>query len=631
MKKKLINKLTLLVCLIILSPPSTYVAADTNEKLIIVGTHLSDEALLNGIPKVTISSEDIESIAPNSFADLLIGIPGVDIFQQGGNGGLSFLSIRGGDPNFVVILIDGVKVNDPTNSRGGAFDLGTIDPAIIAKVDVFYGSFSTVHGSDALAGVISIQTKAAGQDSETSINLKVGSNNMLGGSTLFGGNVSEAVEFDVMASFQNKDNSSFGDEFNRKDLKLSLRSIDESSSLWRIISFYAEGEAAYFPEDSGGDRLAIIRTPEKREFTQTTLAATWQYELNQQASVHVNSSMSKRQEDIMSPGIAAGVLDSVPAIDSNSDYKRLDYNATLNYITLNNIKIAVGLAYANEKGGMDSIIDFGFPAPASYTLKRTSYSSFAEFAIKPSDNLDVISAFRYDRGEQKSVTTSRISSRYQININSSFTANISKGFKLPSFFALGHPFVGNPDLKSEQSTNYDLGLEYSFPDENISTTLSFYQNNFKNLIDFDPIAFTNVNRSSVRAKGAELSVAYTVLEKLKLFGHISYLNVDTFDSTVILRRRPAWKAGFKINYKLNDGMALLLRVNTNNKYYDSSIPTSLIEMNALSRLDMSFRWEINKDYTLRISAANLLSNQAEEAIGFSHRGTEITANLSFSL
>ncbi|MFT5451437.1 MAG: vitamin B12 transporter [Enterobacterales bacterium] len=631
MNKKFTKILTSLVCLIILSSHSTFATASSDEKLIIVGTHISDKEFLNGIPKVTISSEDIEALAANSFADLLIGVPGVDIFQQGGNGGLSFLSIRGGDPNFVVILIDGVKVNDPTNSRGGAFDLGTIDPAIIEKVEIFYGSYSAVHGSDALAGVISIQTKTAFESSGASVNLKVGSNNMTGGSTLFGGGVSEAVEYNVAASFQNNDNSSFGDNFNRKDLKFSLGSTDETVSPWRISSFYAEGEASYFPEDSGGDRLAIIRTPEIREFTQKNIVVSLQHELNQQASIHLNSSLSKRQEDIINPGIASGVLNSIPAIDSQSEYKRFDYNALLNYKILDDIKLAVGVAYADENGGMDSIIDFGSPVPASYTLKRTSSSSFAELAVNPSEGLDVIAAFRYDKGEEKSVTTSRFTSRYQINAYSSLTANISKGFKLPSFFALAHPFVGNPDLKSERSTNYDLGLEYSFPDDNVSTTLSFYQNDFKNLIDFDPIAFTNVNRSTVRTKGAELSVAYQVSDKLKLQGHISYLNIDTFDSTVILRRRPEWKTGININYKHTDTMTFLLRFNTNNRYYDSSIPTGLTEMKALSRLDMSFRWEINKDYTLRLSAANLLNNQVEEAIGFSRRGTEITANLSFSL
>lgn len=91
------------------------VKANDIEVLSVIGSHIKQ----TNLPKITLSSDQIQALSVTSFADVLRGLPGIDISQQGGSSGLTFLSIRGGEPNFVVVLIDGVKVNDPTNSRGG--------------------------------------------------------------------------------------------------------------------------------------------------------------------------------------------------------------------------------------------------------------------------------------------------------------------------------------------------------------------------------------------------------------------------------------------------------------------------------------------------------------------------------
>ena len=153
------NKLSplFLACLAFYSSHSAF--AQDIENITVEGTHIENSVLMGAIPSITINKETIDALATNSIADVLRGEAGIDISKQGGAGGLTFLSIRGGDPNFVVILIDGVKVNDPTNSRGGAFDLASIDPALVESIQVFYGGFSSVYGTDALSGVVSIKTK----------------------------------------------------------------------------------------------------------------------------------------------------------------------------------------------------------------------------------------------------------------------------------------------------------------------------------------------------------------------------------------------------------------------------------------------------------------------------------------
>ena len=92
----------------------------------------------------------IEQRQPSSLLDVLEDLPGVRAFSTGGPGGGSFLSIRGGEPNFTIVLLDGVRLNDPTNSAGGAFDFALLDPMAVERIEVVRNAASAVHGSDAL-------------------------------------------------------------------------------------------------------------------------------------------------------------------------------------------------------------------------------------------------------------------------------------------------------------------------------------------------------------------------------------------------------------------------------------------------------------------------------------------------
>lgn len=594
------------------------------KKLTITGTHIPDAS--DSLAKITITAEEIAALAPNSFADVLRGLPGIDIKQQGGIGGLTFLSIRGGDPNFVVILIDGVKVNDPTNSRGGAFDLGTLDPALIEQVDIFYGSFSSQFGSDALAGVISIQTKGAVDGQLGRASLKFGSNNSKGSTFHLAGNITEATEVSLLASYQDGDDSTFGDAFNRKELIASIKSIDDTFN-WNLGFFYADGQSQTFPEDSGGERLAVIRDPEIRDFIQTNLNARTTYWINEAFSFDFQAAFSEREEDISNPGIAPGVLDSVPAITSESNYQLFDMTATAAYRFSNQFSGAIGVAIADEEGGMQSIIDFGFPVPATYTLKRQTKSVFAETTFNPSEQLNVIASLRSDRAEQINVTTGRLIGRYQMSRNNRLSLQYSEGFKLASFFALGHPLVGNPDLKSERSENIELSFDNRSIEQKISSGISIYQNTFSGLVDFDPQNFTHINRSKVRAQGVEVDVALIASQQFELSGQITYNKMETFEIDTKLRRRPKWKASLQMNYQPVDELSLTARITYDDHFFDSSIATGRVTIDSFSRLDMSAVWRFANDLNFRINASNVLNDHSEQAIGFNNVGRSLTVSL----
>ena len=131
-------------------------AADT---VVVTGTRLPARLREATESLTVITREQIDRLNAASGVDLFRQVPGLQIDQLGGPGGLSSVYIRGSDSNHVLVLIDGVRVNDPTNSRGGGFDLSILDPGLVERIEVLRGAASSVYGADAMGGVINIITR----------------------------------------------------------------------------------------------------------------------------------------------------------------------------------------------------------------------------------------------------------------------------------------------------------------------------------------------------------------------------------------------------------------------------------------------------------------------------------------
>lgn len=110
----------------------------------------------------TVSADDLERLQQPSLADALALEPGITVTRNGPVGGFTGLRIRGADATQTLVVIDGVRVSDPT-SPGGGFDFGSLLSGGIARVDVLRGANSVVWGSDAIGGVVLVETGGPGR------------------------------------------------------------------------------------------------------------------------------------------------------------------------------------------------------------------------------------------------------------------------------------------------------------------------------------------------------------------------------------------------------------------------------------------------------------------------------------
>ncbi len=142
--------------------------APLREHLLVSATRGEAAASTLGVSTDVLERERIEERQASSLLGLVQDLPGVATARSGGTGLQASAFLRGGESRYARVLVDGVPVNQP----GGAFDFGTALPFEIERIEVVRGAASSLYGSDALAGVISLTTRRAGSDEGPSLRVE---------------------------------------------------------------------------------------------------------------------------------------------------------------------------------------------------------------------------------------------------------------------------------------------------------------------------------------------------------------------------------------------------------------------------------------------------------------------------
>jgi len=125
------------------------------QKVVVTAAASAITQAQTGAPVTVLDSSTLDALNKPDVLESLRLVPGVQVVQTGAPGGTASLFIRGGNANFNKVLIDGTVAND----IGGGFDFAQLSTAGVDRVEVMRQTNSVMYGSDALAGVVSIETK----------------------------------------------------------------------------------------------------------------------------------------------------------------------------------------------------------------------------------------------------------------------------------------------------------------------------------------------------------------------------------------------------------------------------------------------------------------------------------------
>lgn len=611
------------------TPPATPPATELEESIIVTAesSRLIVPREWLGDNVTALERDDFVARRPAQLSDLLRNVPGVHIDQVGGRGGTGSLYLRGADPNYTLVLVDGVRVNDPTNARGGSFDFSNFDVEEIERIEVARGPYSAVFGGDALAGVVNIVTRDADRDSKFSVDAMAGaydthevalrgsgSNWSLGASDSQQGEVVRGNAFDSQRVSGN-----FDDEFDNLRVQLSAR--------------YAETEREGFPDDSGGYEFAEIRATERRDAEETLVSGALTHD-SRWARLSLSLGYFDRQEITDSPGVAPGIRDPFGVPPSVVDAGVTRYSATLSARhDIAGLEVAYGVDYQHEKGSSRGELDFGggFVLPTSFDLTRSSWAPFAEVHVGDIDALSILAGVRVDDPDDHSpVTSPRVRVAYGFDGKFTLAGAWGKAFKLPSMYALGHPLVGNPALVPERSESYELELSQSLMFDAAHWSLTWFDSEYRNAIDFDsgppPML---VNRNRVDTQGFELAGRLATGE-WQFDASVTQARSRIAATNGELRNRPEWRAGAGATWSWNEAVKLSATASYVGSSFDSSIATGDVDLPAYTLLNVAASWEINDTFEAWLAIDNLTDEQYQQFVGFEVRGIVPRAGVRLS-
>lgn len=179
---------------------------------------------------VAISKEDIIRESPQTSADLLGAVPGVKVQKSQFGGGSPVL--RGMESNRVLLVVDGVRMNNAIYRKGHLQNSITIAPSLLERTEIVFGPSSVIYGSDALGGVIHYYTKTPKLSEKNSVKSELFSRYSSVNQEITN-NVSAELNFEKWASYTNVSYSTFGDLQMGKNRSHGFKD-------WGLVSHYSE-------------------------------------------------------------------------------------------------------------------------------------------------------------------------------------------------------------------------------------------------------------------------------------------------------------------------------------------------------------------------------------------------------
>jgi outer membrane receptor protein involved in Fe transport len=414
----------------------------------------------------------------------------------------------------------------------------------------------------------------------------------------------------------------------------SLRFVPGGSVQGEVFASHVERKSEAFPDDSGGPRLSVNRTKTLRDSTDETFGA--RLSAGDARSVRVDAVLSRydRSEHGDNAAVDPGVRFPVPAFVSDTDFQRNNVIVSATHEYGNIASVVAGLEYQKEEGTLTSVGDFffiGSPQTLTFALDRKAKSVFVEGRVRVMPSLALQIGVRRDKVDGiDAVTTPHLGLVWDLpNGATTLKANFNKGFKPPSFFALGFPIGANPGLRPERSKNAELTLAHKLGADGSSAQVSVFQTNYQDLVDFDGNTFTNINRGTIVVKGIEPELKLRIAQRWRVQAGATLLNFDVRDGLQPLRNRPETQASAALWFDLDERHSLFAAVRHTGGFLDRSNPTGDIQMPGFTVADAgySFTYGLAR---LRLSIDNLFNKDYEQFVGFPAQGRRVRAELRAS-
>lgn len=592
--------------------PSAVVAQETVylEKMVVTATRTMERAESVASSVTVITAEEIEAKQVTTVLEVLRSVKGFDVVQNGGVGKRTSIFVRGGNSGHILVMIDGVQVNSPTT---GSYDFANLTVDNIDRIEIIRGPQSTLYGSDAMAGVINIISKEGKGSLQWQISGEGGTYNTKKFSLSASGS-SEKTNYSFSASRFKTDGFSVAKDLDEDDGyentsfsgKVGLN-FSESLDIDLGIS-YSESTSDL---DYYYDSATFITTPDALNYEMRTKTLTPYIKAVQR----INNDWD---HTIMASLDEASIIekkDSTTTSEIDTTVKNINWQHNL-YLAKETNTLTFGVEYEEQAGENGGEGDF-----EKFIHNKAFY--LQDQASMLTERLNVSLGVRVDDhslfGEE---TTSRITALYNLkSTGTKFKGSWGTAFKAPTLNDLYYNAswgIGNPDLKPEKSTGYDIGFEQKISDL-ILISANYFENDFKNLIQWDWSIFpmTPENISKAETKGYEFGFNFKPVNSFYIDASCTLLDTEDKSTGNELARRANNKGTITVGWT-PEKADFNLTVNKVGKRWDNGGNTN--KLRSYTKVDFAASFDITKNLTLFGRGENLLNEDYEEAKGYGTAG-----------
>lgn len=605
------------------------------------------DEVVSGVTVFT--GEELRAQGITHVLEALRTVPSAAVVQTGSFGGVTSLFLRGGQSNYVRVLVDGVPVNQP----GGTFNLANLSTDNVERIEIVRGPASVLYGSDAVTGVVQVFTRRGAGAPRFAVSARGGTF----GSTAFTGGVlggTGPVSYSLAGSRFGSDGSyAFNNEYRNATLSGLLRLAPDARSDAQISVRYNDN-TFHFPTDGLGN-----------------LADSNQYTAGRSTAVGIEVGrfvtdalegrllLASHEEKDRSENLPDYATDP-NASHGRTDLQRRSADLRANVHLRAGAIVTAGMVVERERAHAVTTYQSSFgPGDDSVDVDRTNRALYAQAVLGWRERLSANAGIRFERNEAFGrFTTLRAGAAYRLNRSWRLRTAAGTAFKEPTICEnYGGCFAnGNPGLRPERTRSWEVGLGWADGGGRVEVAGTYFDQRFRDMIQYtyatarvtDP-NFYNV--AGAEASGVEFEAQLAAGSGLSLSGSYTFLRTAAADSSLDqvsfvpggrLLRRPTHSGSLGLSYRLRAPGTVTLRALYVGRRTDiatdpATFASSRVVLPAHWRVDAGGELELTRalarrgGLTLTLSVENLLDAKYDEVLRFPARRRTLFAGLRLGL
>jgi vitamin B12 transporter len=583
-----------------------------------------------------VGQETLTQTNPGSLVDALRTVPGLDITETGGPGRATSVRIRGANSGQTLVLIDGIRANDPT-APGADFDFSMFPAGTIERVEVLRGPQSALYGSDAIGGVINIITKKGGGPAVSNLRAEGGT---YGTGGLSGSTVGSQGPWSYAFTGSGLHSDSFSaygfrvpalealvphmeiDPYNR--LSGSARvGYDAGDGVRFNAGLLSNYTRANYDETTGGFPTQTPAFSTKIYDQANINAAVDTFEGRWTHSVTTFADRSDRSfHDVF---FAANTIrtSSSTIDDFIGDRGGAEYQGIFRAGAFGTLTYGAKEEQESAKLYHTGLLPTFSPRMLTLAPRQETRSLFALYQLPLFARLNLSLGGRIDDvvGTNQFETWRATAAYLLPETGTKLRASAATGAKAPSLYQL-YSIFGTPTLRPEQSFGYDGGIDQSLFGGRMTLSVTGFSNRLNNLIDFDSVSlhYFNVTRAATSGLEVESNVQ---LVPTYLDLRMAYTNLRARDLStgLALQRRPEHILNLTLDFMPTPQWLIEPRVVLVSKRFSGNGET--LPLAAYARTDLYVSYKIDQTWKVFARGENIFDTRYQEVFNYGTTGPAV--------